>query len=146
MLSKTAKYAVRAVIYIAMNEKKGEKIGIKKISAELGIPTPFLGKIMQMLAKQKLLISTKGPYGGFGLGRPAHEISLMNIVELIDDPDNFNYCIIGLSNCNCTEGQQHCKISPSYGCLREELKKLFEKQTIDEIIREIKNSNTQICI
>ena len=75
MLSNTCKYAIRAVIYLAVNDEDGKKIGIKQISKDLDIPTPFLGKILQSLAKQKLLKSTKGPHGGFSIGRPA-EVSL----------------------------------------------------------------------
>lgn len=64
MLSNTCKYAIRSVIYLALNAQDGKKIGIKKISEDLEIPTPFLGKILQSLARQKLLSSTKGPHGG----------------------------------------------------------------------------------
>ena len=63
MLSNTSKYAIRAVIYLALFSSDEKKIGIREISKELGLPTPFLGKILQMLAKQKILNSTKGPMG-----------------------------------------------------------------------------------
>jgi DNA-binding IscR family transcriptional regulator len=49
MLSNTCKYAIRALIYLGKNSADGTKIGIKKISNDLGIPTPFLGKILQIL-------------------------------------------------------------------------------------------------
>ena len=62
MLSNTSKYAIRAVIYLALFAGKEKKIGIKQISTDLSIPTPFLGKILQTLAKHKLLSSTKGPH------------------------------------------------------------------------------------
>jgi Rrf2 family protein len=84
MLSNTCKYAIRSVIYLSINAKENQKIGIKKISEELDIPTPFLGKILQSLARQKLLTSTKGPHGGFGMGKDPSEITLMNIVEIVD--------------------------------------------------------------
>ena len=53
MLSNTCKYGIRAVLYLAMNTKKEKKIGIKQISQDLNIPTPFLGKILQSLVKHK---------------------------------------------------------------------------------------------
>ena len=46
MLSNTCKYAIRAVIYIALNGENNRKIGIKEISKELDLPTAFLGKIL----------------------------------------------------------------------------------------------------
>ena len=67
MISNTSRYAIRALIYLAVRTKNKEKIGIKKIADELQIPSPFLGKILQTLVKQSILASTKGPNGGFGV-------------------------------------------------------------------------------
>lgn len=144
MLSNTAKYAIRAVIYVAMNGKEGENLGIKKISADLKIPSPFLGKIMQSLAKHKLLSSTKGPHGGFGLGRKPENISLMDIVEVVDGVDNFNECIVGLES--CTSEEKHCPIHSRYSEIRSELKTYFEGQTIAILVQDIKESKEAITI
>lgn len=99
MLSNTCKYAIRAVLYLAINETENNKIGIKKISESLNMPSPFLGKILQVLAKHKILSSTKGPHGGFSLSRKADDISLLEIVRIIDGLDFFSTCIIGVKVC-----------------------------------------------
>jgi len=90
MLSNTCKYAIRSLIYLANFSADDKKIGIKKISEDLNIPSPFLGKILQSLAREKILKSTKGPHGGFSLGRKPEEISLFDIVVQIDGADYFN--------------------------------------------------------
>ena len=136
MLSNTSKYAVRAVIYLALHAGEEKKIGIKKISEDLKIPSPFLGKILQSLAKHKLLSSTKGPSGGFGLGRPAREITLFHIVDIIDGRDLFENCLITMNK--CTEEDRHCPMHKKYVEIRKELKKLFESQTIDELAEDAK--------
>ena len=100
MLSNTCKYAVRALIYLGKYSEDGTKIGIKKISADLLIPTPFLGKILQNMVKQKVLVSTKGPNGGFGLARKTSEISLYDIVKVVDGEDFFKNCLIGMQSCS----------------------------------------------
>ena len=100
MLSNTSKYAIRAVIYLAIYSSPTRKIGIKKISEELGISTPFLGKILQLLVKHKLLDSAKGPHGGFSLKKPAIDISLMEIAEIMDDREAFDDCLIRTTRCN----------------------------------------------
>ena len=51
MLSNTSKYAIRAVIYLALYSTKEKKVGIKEVASELDIPSPFLGKILQQLAR-----------------------------------------------------------------------------------------------
>ncbi len=144
MLSNTSKYAIRAVIYLALNGNKDSKIGIKQISKDLEIPTPFLGKILQSLAKHKLLASTKGPHGGFSLGKNAYDVSLMDIVEIIDGLDSFNMCVLGLKT--CTESHAFCPIHSSYSGIREQLKDLFQSENIGILVEKIKTSQNQIAI
>lgn len=143
MLSNTSKYALRAVIYLALFSSENKKIGIKEISGELGIPTPFLGKIMQMLAKQKILNSTKGPNGGFNLMRSAYDITLMDIVEIIDGTDSFNNCVIRTTPCSSnTPCSMHDKISP----IRKELKSVFSTETIADLAAEFRKGKERIRI
>ncbi|HEY4788503.1 MAG TPA: Rrf2 family transcriptional regulator [Bacteroidales bacterium] len=144
MLSNTSRYAIRAVIYLALNEKDNQKIGIKQISKDLDIPTPFLGKILQTLAKHKILNSTKGPHGGFGIGKDPRSISLMNIVEVIDGLDDFNSCILGLKT--CSDDHTHCSIHRNYAALREELKTLFQTENIGSLADHIKENNYSLAL
>jgi Rrf2 family protein len=144
MLSNTSKYAIRAVIYLALNCENKTKIGIKQISKELDIPTPFLGKILQSLAKHKILSSTKGPHGGFGFNKPPEQISLMDIVEVIDGLDSFNMCVLGLPS--CTENEAHCPIHKNYSGIREQLKHLFQTEHIGELAERIKESQNTIVL
>jgi Rrf2 family iron-sulfur cluster assembly transcriptional regulator len=136
MLSNTCKYALRAVLYLAVNSENGRKIGIKQISKDLSIPTPFLGKILQSLAKHKLLSSTKGPNGGFGLGKKPEEILLMDIVQVIDGMDNFHLCVIGVKY--CSEQKNPCALHTRYSQLGEEVRKIFEVETIEQLALDIK--------
>ncbi len=131
MLSNTCKYAIRAVIYLAINEKKDQKIGIRKISEDLNIPAPFLGKILQILSKNKVLFSTKGPNGGFSLGKNADDISLLEIVKVIDGLDFFSNCLIGMKVCSGNKKDEklcpfHDKLDP----IRDELFEQFNTLTI----------------
>ncbi len=144
MLSNTCKYAIRAVLYLALNVDGNKKIGIKKISKDLNIPTPFLGKILQTLAKNKVLFSTKGPNGGFSLGKPPKDISLMNIVDIIDGNDNFNACIIGLHS--CTTEEKNCPIHYKYAQIREQAKQLFTFENFAELVENIKHNQNKVTI
>ena len=144
MLSNTSRYAIRAAIYLALNAKEGSKIGIKQISKELQIPSPFLGKILQSLAKQKLLSSTKGPNGGFGLARDATEITLYDIVNIIDGDDLFKKCLISLRS--CVEENKPCPIHAKYEKIRADITALFKDHTIADLANDIKNSELNIVI
>lgn len=144
MLSNTCKYAIRAVIYLGFHEDQGAKIGIRKISKDLEIPTPFLGKILQTLARHHILSSTKGPNGGFGLGMAADEIHLMDIVEIIDGMDGFNKCAISVRYCN--EMDHLCALHTRYSKMREELKSIFQAETIEKLVNDIRQGHSKINI
>ena len=142
ILSNTCKYGIRAVIYLAMNAGDERKIGIKKISQDLDIPTPFLGKILQTLAKHKVLSSAKGPKGGFGLGREPDKISLLDIVLIIDGEDVFNTCLININDCKMqNKNKAPCPIHKEFAPIRNQINALFKKKTIGSIIDGMKRSN-----
>ncbi len=142
MLSNTCKYAIRAVIYLAIHSNESQKIGIKQISQELDIPSPFLSKILQNLAKHKLLHSTKGPHGGFCLGRPAENITLIDIVEIIDGLDVFKVCMIGVQMCeDAPETVERCAFHPKSAPMRRELFETFRRQTLAELAAGIGTEN-----
>jgi Rrf2 family protein len=139
MLSNTSKYAIRAMIYLALHAGQDNKIGIRKISGDLGIPSPFLAKILQVLAKQKLLSSTKGPNGGFGLGRNPQKITLYEIVTVIDGSDIFDKCLISMRTCH--EEGTPCPIHQQYEPIRKGIKNLFQQQDIGSLANDIRNQD-----
>lgn len=145
MLSNTCKYGIRAVIYLALNNEENKKIGIKEISKELNIPTPFLGKILQLLAKNKILDSTKGPHGGFSLAKPANEITLLNIIEIIDGLDLFTECLIGLTTCSANAHDDvQCPIHHKYVPINKQIYDLFNTETIEMLASKIAASDGKI--
>lgn len=99
MLSNSCRYGIRAVIYLARQPKNSGKTGIKQISSDLDLPTPFLAKILQELAKQKILLSSKGPHGGFSLLKDPRKITLLDIVKSIDGDEFFTGCVMHSGPC-----------------------------------------------
>ncbi len=144
MLSSKTRYALRALIYLSINEKGGERIGIKNIAADLEIPTPYLAKIMQNLARQNILLSTKGPRGGFAMAKPPKKIKIMDIIELTEGKDFFDRCMLGLKS--CTEGNVRCPIFKRYDEIRSQLKHLFRNQSIQDLIDELNSSDIKYSI
>src|SRR3972149_1439497 len=141
MLSNTCKYGIRAILYLARNTKGNEKIGIKKIASDLEIPTPFLGKVLQVLARHKLLSSTKGPHGGFGLGKNPAEIKLIDIVEILDGKDVFNVCFIGMGTCDVHHtSEYYCPIHEQFSPIRQQIVNIFTTETIAGLLENVDKS------
>jgi Rrf2 family transcriptional regulator, iron-sulfur cluster assembly transcription factor len=138
MLSNSCKYGIRAVTYIASQPRGGGNIGLRQISTALGLPTPFLAKILQLLAKQKVLNSTKGPHGGFVLLKKPEEISLYDIVVAIDGDEIFTSCVMHNHECrNSDKEKAPCLLHDDYTKIRSSLLQLFKSKTIANIVRSV---------
>ncbi len=138
MLSNTCKYALRALIYLGKFSEKDTRIGIKKISEDLELSSPFLGKILQNLVKKDLLISTKGPNGGFALARETDEITLWDIVTKVDGEDFFTNCLISLEPCKTHDPSKPlCPVHAQYDKLRTEIREFYKDTSLAIISSDI---------
>ena len=138
MLSNTCKYALRALIYLGKFSEDDKRIGIKKISEDLGLSSPFLGKILQNLVKQKLLVSTKGPNGGFALAKKKEEITLWDIVIKVDGEEFFTNCLISLEPCKTHDPSKPlCPVHAQYDKLRSEISNFYQNTTLYTISKDI---------
>jgi Rrf2 family protein len=99
MLSRTAEYAVRAVLALAGTED-GRSRPANEIADELGVPRNYLSKVLNRLAKRGLLVSERGPRGGFRLAQPGSAIVLADVVAEFDDPSPSGRCVLGGRTCD----------------------------------------------
>jgi Rrf2 family protein len=142
MLSNSCRYGIRAVIYLASQPHAATKTGIRQISADLDLPTPFLAKILQDLAKQKILLSSKGPHGGFSLLMDARKIKLIDIVRAIDGDEFFTNCVMHNGPCGGKRnGKKYCSLHEDYEKIRQQLMDLFGKRTIYDLVQMSGNSH-----
>jgi len=134
MFSKACEYGIRAVIYIWSQNTKGVKLGVKDICKEIDAPEFFTAKILQSLAKQNLVSSTKGPNGGFYISEDQENMRLLALVEAIDGDKLFKGCGLGLKQCS---ESQPCPIHNEYKKIRENLAKLLSEKTIKGLAKEV---------
>lgn len=143
MLSHTSKYAIRAAIYLALYASEQKKSCLKDISSALGIPAPFLAKVLQGLAKNGLLKSVKGPNGGFCLNKEPGDIRVMDIVEIIDGTEAFDHCVISNEPCN---HEAPCSIHGKLQGVRKEMRQRLEKERISDLASSYKNGGSAVRI
>lgn len=84
-LTRASSYALHAVAYMA-DQDKNEPVASHVIAKARKIPTRFLLKVLKPLVSARVLLSIKGPNGGYRLAKPANEISLLEILEAVDGP------------------------------------------------------------
>lgn len=135
MLSNSCRYGIRAVVYLAVNKDSDNKIGIRQISKDLNLPTPFLAKILQNLVRHKILSSTKGPNGGFYLPKKQESTTLLDIIRIIDGDELVNGCIIHNGPCSSVKrSNKSCPVHEDYSKIRSELINMFRNKTIADLV------------
>ncbi len=99
MLTQTSEYALRAMVFMA---RKGEPeyVGVKDIAEATGVPSNYLAKILQQLAKGGILESQKGFGGGFRIAQQLDKIKLLDIVDPLENISKFHRCVLGQRECN----------------------------------------------
>lgn len=134
MLSTSCKYALRAAVYLMSRSGKPERSGIKEIADGIEANEHTTGKILQLLVKERIISSVKGPNGGFFIEPDAKPVYLIDIVKIIDGVHFFFECGLGLNECSEI---RPCPIHHTYKASREKLYHEFSTITIQELAKNI---------
>jgi Rrf2 family protein len=94
MISQTAEYALRAIVYLADQEEIPRTTA--QIAVATRIPAGYLAKVMQNLSRAGLVRSQRGLNGGFTLARDPHELSILAVVNAVDPIQRFAECPLGI--------------------------------------------------
>ncbi|MBE9915133.1 Rrf2 family transcriptional regulator [Paenibacillus donghaensis] len=97
--SKSTDYALHALIHLAHSEHR-QNVGIKELSAALGVSESYLSKIMSKLRQDGIVRAVPGVNGGYELARPAEQITFLDVIQVIEGRQQLFEC----SNLN---SQQH---------------------------------------
>ncbi|MCC5940985.1 MAG: Rrf2 family transcriptional regulator [Balneolaceae bacterium] len=143
MFSTSCHYGLQGILYIAMHSADDKNVDLKQIAVEQNIPKHFLSKILQQLVKNDLLISMKGPTGGFRLSRDPEDITLIEVIDAIDGLGVFNKCGIGFKQCN---DANPCPIHDEYKKVRGQVEKLFRTKTLLELTEDVKRGESIISL
>lgn len=97
-LTREGDYAVRAMLALAAHESS-EPLSSRRIAAEWGIPQRFLIQVLGRLSDRGLVTAVLGRNGGYRLGRPAAEISLLDVVAAIEEQPIDRRCVLRAGPC-----------------------------------------------
>jgi Rrf2 family protein len=128
-ISKTTEYALRILLTLAASRRK---LTCREISSDLKIPYKYVGKLMSRLTRQNLLYSTRGNGGGFQLSRPASQIYLAEVLQIIDGLDQFDQCLLGFDHC---EKDSFCCFHHSWMDINRTIKNLFINTSLEDIVK-----------
>lgn len=126
-LTKKADYALMAMKHLAEHGNNGA-LSAKDVAEAYGIPQEALAKILQRLAKARLVVSQHGINGGYTLARDPKMISAFEVIQAIDGPLFITSCITVRGECDQSD---RCTV-------REPLRKV--NQSIEQVLKNIKIS------
>ncbi|HEX6307057.1 MAG TPA: Rrf2 family transcriptional regulator [Longimicrobiales bacterium] len=99
MLSQTAEYALRAVLYLA-RESERRPVPADVIAGALGAPANYLSKTLNVLARAGIVAGLRGPTGGFVLLRDPADLTIAEVVGTFDEPVANRMCLLGGRECD----------------------------------------------
>jgi len=96
MLSKTAEYALRAVVWLAREPGRAESAD--HLAEVTKVPRRYLHKVLQDLVHAGIVRSQSGPGGGYALDKRPEEVSILDIVNAVAPLERIRACPLGLSS------------------------------------------------
>lgn len=125
MLSQKARYALRALIYLA---ERGESAPTAMIAAEVPIPRKFLEQILLQLKAHRLVESRRGREGGYALARRASDISYADVLRAVDGPLALAPCAsrTAYRPCESCADVETCPIRPALLQARDATARILE--------------------
>ncbi len=142
MLSKSAEYALRATIYIALKGSAEHKLGIEEIAQAIDSPPSFTAKVLQQLTRNNGVVSSlRGPNGGFYLTDAARRLPVRAVLEAVGEEGVITKCVLGLKECS---ESRPCPMHEQYRSIKLQLRQLFEKTTIGQLAEDFDNGKLTI--
>lgn len=130
IFSKACEYGIKATLFIAKCSLKGERVSLKEIAREIDSPEAFTAKVLQQLARDKVVVSVKGPKGGFDIAKSEMKrIKLVDIVKSIDGEQVFVSCGLGLSDCSSIKP---CPVHEQYADIRNRMEMMLNSTSLWE--------------
>jgi len=134
-LSKLTDYGFVVLTRFA-DSQSGNWHTARDLADETGLPLPTVRKLLKTLTRGGLLSAHRGAHGGYNLARPAEDISISEIIEVIDGP-------IGITDCSCENDslpcgiEANCPTKPHWVQITSLIRKTLDAVTLAELARPV---------
>jgi Rrf2 family protein len=131
VLRRNTDYALRIVVHLA-RQRQGEPASSRDISAAGGVSYNLTCKLLQKLAKKRLVKSTMGPKGGFELWHTPDKITIAQVIKSVQGPIKLNRCLLGGYKC---PRKGDCPVYKKIAELQEYIDEYFNGVTLADLIK-----------
>lgn len=133
LYSKSVQNAVTILTYIA-RRGEGSPRTVREIAKETGISGPTVAKTVQPLVRRGVLVSRKGPGGGFVLALSPNEICLGAIIMAVEGREPFGECVAGLASCS---EDNICPLHERWKGIKVGLLEFLENTKLEDMVRAV---------
>ena len=134
MLSKSTEYAIRALVLVQLRNWEQKRPGVGEIAKEIEAPEAYTAKILQTLTKNKLMDSMKGRGGGFFFKDNQSNLTIYDVILVVEGDAYFHKCGFGLKQCN---NDNPCPLHEKYKVVREGFFDIVKTETIKSLSEKI---------
>ena len=132
MLSKTAEYALRAIVFLGSQTDGPSSADV--LSEKTKTPRRYLHRVLQDLVAAGLVESRSGPGGGYDLALPPKEISILDVVNAVAPIERINACPLGLKS-HTELCPLHHELDKAYAATEAAFRKVTIKKLMDSTSR-----------
>lgn len=130
VLSSTAEYALKSVIYLAAHATE-HPVRVGEVAGALGIPRNYLAKILHELGRGGVLVSSRGKHGGFQLAGDPRQLSLLDVVRQFDSIAEQRACLLGRGLCS---DRNACAAHWRWKSVSEQIATFFRGTTVADLM------------
>jgi Rrf2 family transcriptional regulator, nitric oxide-sensitive transcriptional repressor len=138
MISRTAEYALRAVVVLGSNP--GDPRTTQQIATQTQVPPGYLSKVLQALGRAGLVEAQRGLYGGFVLSRPLDKLTILDVINAVDPLERIDHCPLGIA----AHGHRLCALHRRLDEGIGQVEALFGGITIGQLLAE-QNLGQPLC-
>ena len=135
-LSKKGEYAIRSLINLGIAAEVGRSlVQVAELADNEQLPVKFLEQIMQALKEAKFVESQRGKFGGYRLAKPARQITIGEVVRLIDGPLAPIGCVsqTAYEKCTCPD-EAHCGLRMLMLDVRNAIAGILDRYTLADVV------------
>ncbi|MCL6503074.1 MAG: Rrf2 family transcriptional regulator [Pirellulales bacterium] len=138
MISQTAEYALRAVVYLADHADRPHTA--REIAKASHVPLGYLSKVLQELVRAGLVASQRGLHGGFRLARSPAKLTVWDVIQAVDPIRRIRTCPLGLKAHGANLCPMHHRLDQAMAMVEE----AFRSSTVAELLAE-PTSSKPLC-
>ncbi len=141
-LSTRSTYGVRAMLALALHQRPTPFM-VKEIAEQYDLPATYLEQLMTLLRKAGLVTAVRGAHGGYILARPAVEITLAEIIEVLEGPLRLADCPAGAACCGHPDT---CALADVWEDARRALTNSFQQVTLAQLAERHANKQADAAL